>query len=212
MPVFLHERIKKMHDALGLKGKRLALQLGISESLLSALKSGQNKGTGDMFWRGVKREFPDWEPYLRGDTETPPSRKRETPYHQEEERMLPSPGKNLAFVVSGSEDAYLKKTHDILSSPEDDTASALKANIDRFHSAIQERREYDALKARMDRFEEGSKSILDRLGRLESIVLRILDEHKPPIGIGERRLAFQELKSFFENIPFPVHNRDKTQS
>jgi hypothetical protein len=80
----LGERIDVLLVTLGLKATEFAKKLPISDAYLSKLCHTIGKG-GDKIWRGIRREFPEWETYLRGESKDPPIK----PYAQEEEHMLP---------------------------------------------------------------------------------------------------------------------------
>lgn len=199
-----------MVDTLGLKGYRLAERIGISPSLLSALLSGKNKGSGHMFWEGIRREFPKWEPYLKGETETPPTEAKTTPYKQEEERMLAHPrggrqrdmdagsygapdleGYTVVKVIEPGDAVYIRKVEEILRSNEPGAALALKSNIDQFHDKIQNHKQ---LQQQLD-------ELVQEVRQLQSAIGELLDRDKPPEGTEERRKSFIHLKDKFFRIP-----------
>jgi transcriptional regulator with XRE-family HTH domain len=71
----LGERILSLQEIEGLKPYELAEKLGISSKSLSEIKHGHIKGLKVKFWKGITREFPQWERYLKGLDDSPPSKR-----------------------------------------------------------------------------------------------------------------------------------------
>jgi transcriptional regulator with XRE-family HTH domain len=81
----LAERFKSLKKAHNLNDTDLAIKLGLSRGYIGNISARKVPGKGDDLWSAVRKAFPNWESYLRGDIDTPPG----VTYQQEEEHMLP---------------------------------------------------------------------------------------------------------------------------
>jgi len=71
----LDKRIAILCDRKAIDGKSLAAIIGISPQYLTDIRHEKKlKGIPIKFWRGVQQHFPEWEPFLRGETEAPPEK------------------------------------------------------------------------------------------------------------------------------------------
>jgi ElaB/YqjD/DUF883 family membrane-anchored ribosome-binding protein len=64
----LGERIEKVLTDLGVSATSFAKKIRITDAYLSKLRHKLGAG-GDKFWQGIRREFPQYETYLRGETD-----------------------------------------------------------------------------------------------------------------------------------------------
>lgn len=67
----LGERIDVLLVKEILSATEFAEKVGVKDAYLSKLRRKMGAG-GDKFWRGIRRQYPAWEGFLRGETETPP--------------------------------------------------------------------------------------------------------------------------------------------
>ena len=69
------QRIRLLCEINTIDGKEFAKLLGISAQYLTDIRHEKKlKGSPLKFWKGVRAKFPQWESYLRGETDTPPAR------------------------------------------------------------------------------------------------------------------------------------------
>jgi hypothetical protein len=64
----LGERIEKVLTHEGISATSFAKKIKITDAYLSKLRHKLGAG-GDKFWQGIRREYPQWETYLRGETD-----------------------------------------------------------------------------------------------------------------------------------------------
>lgn len=182
-----------MQSVLGLKAVELAKKLGIDPSTISQLKGGKAKGKGLGFWAGIHLVFPEWAPYLRGETENPPTKHETMPYEQEKEHILPhlcdGPGRDMGFtvvkVIDPGDAVYIRKVEEIFKSAEPGAALALKSNIDQFYDKVLNQK----------KIEERLSELSGRVARLQASIGELLTSHQPPEGTEERRESFIQLKN-----------------
>lgn len=77
-------RIDTLLSVLDLTASGFAKSISITEAYLSRLMRIKGKG-GDKLWRGIRREYPQWEAFLRCEVDQPPARS----YVQHPEQILP---------------------------------------------------------------------------------------------------------------------------
>lgn len=80
----LGKRLNILIITYNLTATDLGKKLNLTGSHISGIKTGKTKEAGLKFWDGIRREFPDWEGFLRGLANEPPMQ----PYQQPEEHML----------------------------------------------------------------------------------------------------------------------------
>jgi len=88
-PLQLADRFNYLKKLYNLNDTDLCLKLGISRGYVGNISAGKVHGKGDTLWLAVRRVWPEWEIYLRGETDDPPMKT----YVQEEEHMLPQKGR-----------------------------------------------------------------------------------------------------------------------
>ena len=72
-------RIVELKNAEGFNQTQLAKKLAISTSYLTEIKFDRAKKGGLKFWDSIRREYPDWENYLRGSVKILPEKSKSTP-------------------------------------------------------------------------------------------------------------------------------------
>lgn len=68
----LGNRLNLLEISVNIKATEFCRRLGIKDQYLTELKYGRIKKGGVEFWKGIRREFPEWEAYLRGQADEPP--------------------------------------------------------------------------------------------------------------------------------------------
>jgi len=66
------KRINDMKNILGIRQRELAKNIGVTESYITSLKKAKIKYGGIKFWDGIRKNYPLWESYLRGEELYPP--------------------------------------------------------------------------------------------------------------------------------------------
>jgi len=73
--ISIDERIHVLCTNEAINGKEFAKLVGITAQYLTDFRTGRIKIKNPRnFWKGVRAKFPQWESYLRGETDTPPAR------------------------------------------------------------------------------------------------------------------------------------------
>ena len=65
-------RVTFFLNFLPLNQRKIAENIGIEESYLTAIKKGKIKTGGYKLWKGVQKKYPKWVPFLQGETTYPP--------------------------------------------------------------------------------------------------------------------------------------------
>jgi len=68
----LGSRIMVFLKTIGMNQSELCKNINISGCYLTELKYSRIKTGGLKFWDGIRKNYPEWEPYLRGETPYPP--------------------------------------------------------------------------------------------------------------------------------------------
>ena len=154
----LDKRLKNLCDDNTIDGKDFAKLVGISPQYLTDIRHEKKlKGNPIKFWKGIRNQFPAWESYLRGETNTLPGRKVTSdtrPPISEIQEPYPQTVK-----IS---DPFIQKTAKILESPTI-FSTALKSNIDAFHHALRCEEQLAVATKRIDALEEWKKSFEEKL-------------------------------------------------
>ena len=87
----LSDRFNYLKEVYNLNDTALGLKLGLSRGYIGNISGAKVIGKGDTLWTAVRQVWPDWEAYLRGQTDEPPIK----PYVQEKEHMLPQEGRQV---------------------------------------------------------------------------------------------------------------------
>lgn len=157
----LGARINAALISLDANQTQFARSIGITHEYLSRLIYGIGEG-GGKFWRGVRRVYPVWEPYLRGETRIPPDHTISNTYRQSPEHMLPKkdreapdsgPGQlRLPQELSGyrvveqiiPEEGHRKRLHakldEVLQSGNIGLIAAITCNLEEFARSAQKDR------------------------------------------------------------------------
>ena len=142
---------------MNLSASRFAESLGVTAAYLSRLMR-KKEGGGDKLWRAIRRTYPGWEPYLRGEINEPPllhyrqepefmspRRDREAPDSGPGQMRLPSDLSEYRVVkVLASEEGQRRSLHhkldEILNSGDPSLILAITCNIEEFEKAAKDRR------------------------------------------------------------------------
>jgi len=160
------QRINILCEFNVIDGKEFAKLLGISAQYLTDIRHEKKlKGSPLKFWKGVRAKFPQWESYLRGETDTPPAREASLGQSYVSLAEIVKDGKSPPALTRANINELLFKTEAIL---ESNTVygSALKSNILAFHLAITHK---GALEAANKRIDELEKQIFDIKKRLPAV-------------------------------------------
>ena len=153
----LDQRIKKLCDDNTIDGKEFAKLIGISPQYLTDIRhENKLKGNPIKFWKGILNQFPSWDSYLRGETDTPPVRKIA-------EFQDPYPPQTIQIS-----DPFMQKTAAILESHHAIFSPALKANIDAFHHALYCEQQLAVAIDRIEALEKWKKSVEEKLSAVKS--------------------------------------------
>jgi len=89
----------------GLSATAFAKSIGITDAYLSRLMRSRGKG-GDKFWHGIRRNYPEWEGFLRGETGRPGRKPQENMVMESGpgQMALPDLEKYRVVQVIGQED------------------------------------------------------------------------------------------------------------
>ena len=160
------QRIRLLCEINTIDGKEFAKLLGISAQYLTDIRHEKKlKGSPLKFWKGVRAKFPQWESYLRGETDTPPERDASLGQSYLSLAEAVQGGKSLTALTRVSINELLFKAGEILKS-KTVYGSALKSNIEAFHQAITHE---EALESAHKRIDELEKQILDIKKRLPAV-------------------------------------------
>ena len=85
-------RIKNIMKHFNLNQSQFANKIEISNSYISELISGRIKKGGIKFWDGIRREFSEYENYLRGNEKLPPEPSKSGPGSTNDDEPAPKVG------------------------------------------------------------------------------------------------------------------------
>lgn len=164
--ISIDERIHVLCTNEAINGKEFAKLVGITAQYLTDFRTGRIKIKNPRnFWKGVRAKFPQWESYLRGETDTPPERDASLGQSYLSLAEAVQGGKSLTALTRVSINELLFKAGGILKS-KTVYGSALKSNIEAFHQAITHE---EALESAHKRIDELEKQILDIKKRLPAV-------------------------------------------
>lgn len=149
-------RISYYLELKGWKSSTLAKETGLSEGMISDYISGNHELSLRSFEKLVRKT--DIEPYWLLTGEGKPIRPIED---------------NLPYDDKDQITDYIEKTKYVLSSKDQETATALKMNIIAFHKSVSERIEYD----RKDLDKEARIAKLEK--ELRAIRRKTIDQQDP---------------------------------
>jgi len=100
-----------MKNILGIRQRELAKNIGVTESYITSLKKAKIKYGGIKFWDGIRKNYPLWEPFLRGEEPNPPGSIKLPDVSKKELKKLYEPdyillSRNVRFLM---EQAGLKQ-------------------------------------------------------------------------------------------------------
>jgi hypothetical protein len=139
------DRLDKMYKSLLLTASELAPGIGVSPSLITEMRGGRIKGK--KFWVGIRGKYPQWESFLRGDTDTPP------PINLRDVAAYRAKEEQLAYLSADALQAELPAVIDdvthIMRSGQHGVISALVSNVREFKRAVDMASELLACQERM---------------------------------------------------------------
>ncbi|OPY13037.1 MAG: hypothetical protein A4E69_01876 [Syntrophus sp. PtaB.Bin138] len=178
----LDQRINVLCDKNTIDGKQLAKRIGISPQYLTDVRHGKKvKGNPIKFWKGIREHFPEWEMFLRGETNTPPGRARVS------ESVAKYGEKGRASAASGpcSDPRYDKLIDEItmiMNSNYAGIKEALAQNVREFAQAVRDKNEIEGLKKSQAKDHETILRLVEKMNHMEDYINQITHPGEPLTG------------------------------
>lgn len=177
------DKLDIMLAALLLTGKELAKNIGVSESLITELRGGRVQGKGRKFWRGICNKYPEWEPFLRGETDQPPNKSAAA-----REPITAYRDQGEDYHLQCTDPRYpilLEEIALVLNSPYSGIKEALCQNIFEIAQAVRDKDEIAALKASQTKDHATILKLVEKVNHMEDYINNIGNPGKTHTGTEE---------------------------
>lgn len=137
---------------------------------------------GRKFWRGLCNKYPEWEAFLRGETETPPGK----------EALGQRTDISLAQVSQGQEgelrcsdpryNEMISEITMIMNSDYRGIKEALAQNVREFAQAVRDKNEIEGLKKSQAKDHETILRLVEKVNHMEDYINQITHPGEPLTG------------------------------
>jgi hypothetical protein len=173
------DRLDILLSSLLLTGKELAKNIGVSESLITEMRKERVTGKARKFWRGLCNKYPDWEPFLRGETDIPPGKQT----GQRLDVSLAGIAQDRQLAAKCEDPRYVEMIDEItmiMNSRYGGVKDALYQNVREFAQAVRDKREMEGLKEtavrdkrEMDGLKKTTDVLVNKVEKLEDYINNI---------------------------------------